>query len=361
MDFGLSNEQRALQDTVADFLRDFSSVAAVRRILGGDVESAKALGGGLARLGASAIAVPAEHGGLGLGVLDAALLSEMTGRFVAPVDPMGTTLTAFALRRAGSESRKSAWFEGIMKGELDFGVALAHAISDREGQSVTSDGGRLRGRSLFVTCPPAATHFLVPDDQGALWIIARGSAGLALRPLATIDRTRRFCVLEMEGVEGERLAMARGQDLVDELVAIARVLVAADALGAAQRMVEMAVAYAHERRQFGVPIGSFQAVKHMCAEMAAELEPCRALMWYAAQSLDRQAPDALVTACHAKGRISDVARFVARTATEVHGGIGFTEELGLHLWFKRIGVDRQLWGGPESLRAEAARRQGWAN
>jgi alkylation response protein AidB-like acyl-CoA dehydrogenase len=212
-----------------------------------------------------------------------------------------------------------------------------------------------------MTRPPGTTHILIPDNNGALWIIDGSSPGVELRPLTTIDRTRSFCILELEGVGGERLAGAWGKDLVEELIAIARVLAAADALGASQRMLEMAVGYAHERKQFGVPIGSFQAVKHMCAEMAAELEPCRALMWYAAQSLDRQAPDALVTACHAKGRISDVAQFVARTATEVHGGIGFTDELGLHLWFKRIGVDRQLWGGPGTLRAEAARRQGWTN
>lgn len=361
MDFGLSSEQLALQDTVASFLSDFGSVGTVRRILDGDIESAEALRAGLARLGANVIAVPAEHDGLGLGILDAALLSEMAGRFVAPVDLTETALTGFALRRAGSESQKSEWFDRIMKGAACFGVALSHAISDREGQGVVDDDGKLCGRSLFATRPPGATHFLISDNYGVLWIIAGNAPGAELRPLTTIDRTRSFCILELEGVRGERLAGARGKDLVDELIATARVLAAADALGASQRMLEMAVAYAHERKQFGVPIGSFQAVKHMCAEMAAELEPCRALMWYAAQSLDRQAPDALITACHAKGRISDAAQFVARTATEVHGGIGFTDELGLHLWFKRIGVDRQLWGGPGTLRAEAARRQGWTN
>lgn len=361
MDFGLSSEQLALQETMASFLSDVGSVSAIRRILDGDIESAEALRAGLARLGVNVIAVPVEHGGLGLGILDVALLSEMAGRFVAPVDLTETALTAFALRRAGSVSQKSEWFDLIIKGAACFGVALSHAISSREGQGVVDDDGKLCGRSLFVTRPPGATHFLISDNRGALWIIAGDSPGAELRPLTTIDRTRRFCVLELEGVKGECLSSARGKDVIDELIAIARVLAAADALGASQRMLEMAVAYAHERKQFGVPIGSFQAVKHMCAEMAAELEPCRALMWHAAQSLDRLAPDALVTACHAKGRISDVAQFVARTATEVHGGIGFTDELGLHFWFKRIGVDRQLWGGPEMLRAEAARRQGWAN
>jgi len=359
MDFGPSNEQRAFQDTVPRFLGDCGPLETVRRIVDGDDEALRALRIGLGDLGVSTLLVPEEHGGLGLDILDAALLAEMSGRFVVPADLTGDYLAAFALRRAGSESQRSTWFDRMLKGAATFGVALTHVMSDREKQFVRNDGAKLHGRSLFVTRPPGATHFLVPDDQGSLWIIDGTSPGLVLRPLATIDRTRSVCVMEMEAVEGECLATDGRKDLIAELIAIARVLMAADALGAAQRMLEMAVDYAHDRRQFGVSIDSFQAVKHMCAEMAAALEPCRALMWHAAQSLDRQASDAIVMACHAKGRISDVARFVARTATEVHGGIGFTDEFGLHLWFKRIGLDAQLWGGPEFLRAEAARLQGW--
>ena len=138
------------------------------------------------------------------------------------------------------------------------------------------------------------------------------------------------------------------------------VMLAADMLGASQTMIDKAVAYAGERRQFGRLIGSFQAVKHLCAEMAAELEPCRALVWYAAYAQDAVPGEASLTAAHAKAHLSEVSRFVARTATEVHGGIGFTDLLGLHFWFKRVGVDRQLLGGPERVRLLAARMQGLA-
>ena len=110
--------------------------------------------------------------------------------------------------------------------------------------------------------------------------------------------------------------------------------------------------------QFGRPIGSFQAVKHMCAEMAAQLEPCRAMMWYAAHAFDARPEEARLTICHTKSHLSEVGKFIARTSTEVHGGIGFTDELGLHYWFKRIGANRQLLGGPTQLREEAAMRQG---
>jgi alkylation response protein AidB-like acyl-CoA dehydrogenase len=137
-------------------------------------------------------------------------------------------------------------------------------------------------------------------------------------------------------------------------------MLAADMLGASQAMLDKAVAYAKERRQFGRLIGSFQAVKHLAAEMAAELEPCRSLVWYAAYAAYAVPAEASLTAAHAKAHLSEVSRFIARTATEVHGGIGFTDLLGLHYWFKRVGVDRQLLGGPEHLRLLAARMQGLA-
>ena len=138
---------------------------------------------------------------------------------------------------------------------------------------------------------------------------------------------------------------------------VGRVLLAADTLGAAQTMLDQAVAYSLTREQFNRPIGSFQAVKHMCAEMAAGLEPCQSLVWYAAHAVDSIPDEARVTACHAKAHVAEVGKFVAKTATEVHGGMGFTDLLGLHYWFKRIGLNRQLLGSPERLREEAARAQ----
>ncbi len=125
-------------------------------------------------------------------------------------------------------------------------------------------------------------------------------------------------------------------------------------------MIEKAVAYAQERKQFGRVIGSFQAVKHLCAEMVAEVEPCRALVWYAGYAFDEAPQEASLVAAHAKALTSEVGRFVARTATEVHGGMGITDLLGLHFWFKRVGLNRQLLGGPERVREWAARFQGLA-
>ena len=134
-------------------------------------------------------------------------------------------------------------------------------------------------------------------------------------------------------------------------------MLAADSLGAAQVMLDKAVAYSLERKQFGRQIGSFQAVKHMCAEMVAELEPCNAMVWHASHCQENIPHEARLMACHTKAHISEVSREVSKTAIEVHGGMGFTDELGLHYWFKRIGLNRQLLGSPELVREEAAKIQ----
>jgi alkylation response protein AidB-like acyl-CoA dehydrogenase len=134
-------------------------------------------------------------------------------------------------------------------------------------------------------------------------------------------------------------------------------MLAADSLGASQTMIDKAVDYAKERKQFGRAIGSFQAVKHMCAEMAADLEPCYALVWHAAHCHDHAHDEAKLMACHAKAHVSEMSKGIAKKATEVHGGMGFTDLLGLHYWFKRIGLNRQILGTPELVREEAYKTQ----
>ena len=126
-----------------------------------------------------------------------------------------------------------------------------------------------------------------------------------------------------------------------------------------RRMLDRAVAFAKERVQFGRVIGSFQGVKYMLADCVTMLEPCRGMVWYAAHAQDAMPDEARLTACHAKAHVADVAREVARMTTETHGGMGFTDLLGLHYWFKRISFNRQVLGGPERCREEAAALQGW--
>jgi alkylation response protein AidB-like acyl-CoA dehydrogenase len=138
-----------------------------------------------------------------------------------------------------------------------------------------------------------------------------------------------------------------------------RLALACDTLGAAQALVDRSVAYAKEREQFGRPIGSFQGVKYMCADMVTQLEPCRSLVWHAAMLREAGAEEARATALQAKAHLGDVGREVSRTAIELHGGVGFTDMLGLPFWFRRIALDRQMLGGPQRCRQEAAQAQGW--
>lgn len=363
MEFGLSNDQRLLQEAVSQFLAAEAKLDVIQRAVEGGDDLLAPMRMGLSELGLNALLIPEDEGGLGLGFFEAALVQQMLGRFVVPIDMSGNVLAALVFRRMRDTAARSAWFRKLATGEAVLGLALSAPPAARCGASgVQSRGEALHGSVPFAQLPVGATHLLVVDEAGCSWVADIASEGLLITPLETIDRTRSFASLTLEGIVAERIVTEPGGgDLAGELLAFIRILIAADTLGAAERMIEAAVQYSLERKQFGVPIASFQAVKHMCAEMAARVEPCKALLWHAAFVAASGMPEGPVMACLAKSHLSDVGRFVARTSTEVHGGMGFTDALGLHLWFKRIGMNRQLFGGPEFLRAEAARMQGWTS
>ena len=265
-----------------------------------------------------------------------------------------------ALQAAGSEAQRAAWLPKLAAGETIAAMAIGEAIGGaRDGAGLRLDGDRLSGTALFVPGGMTASLLIAADEAGVLHLVAGDAPGLERIPLASIDRTRPMAELRFADTPTEPLARDNGAALA-ALRDAGWVILAADMLGASQAMLDKAVAYAQERRQFGRVIGSFQAVKHMCAEMAAQLEPCRALVWYAAYAAKAAPAEGPLMAAHAKALLSEVSRFVARTATEVHGGMGFTDLVGLHYWFKRVGLDRQLFGGPERVRVEAARMQGFS-
>lgn len=360
MEFGLSQDQRLLQDGVRRFLEQKSPLDRVRRAADGNEWAPGDLWDGLCELGVPGLLVPEAFGGMGLGILDAAVVYEMMGRYVTPAPFAGASVMApLALVHAGSQAQKELWLPKIAAGRVRAGVGVSEKITVREDAGVNANGGKLNGKALFVIDQADAGLFVVADRDDGLHLVKSDAPGLSKRALLTVDKTRSTGELVFEGVAAERLPGANA-GVVARMIDAGRVMLAADTLGAGQMMIEKAVAYAGERTQFGRVIGSFQAVKHMCAEMAAQLEPCRSLVWYAAHALDEVPGDARLMACHAKSHSSEVGRFVARTSTEVHGGMGFTDLLGLHYWFKRIGLDRQLLGGPEQVRLEAARLQGWA-
>lgn len=361
MDFGLTEEQRMLEQTLRRWLEEHVPISRVREIAASESGHDPAVWSGLAELGIVGLLVADAHGGGGLSLLDAALAMESLAHAAAPVPYLGSSVLApLALALVGTESQQRTWLPGLASGATQIGVALGELTGRRDEAKLRMDGGRLAGTALFAIDTGAADAFLVALDRDHLVLVPRDVAGLTVTPLETIDRTRRVAELTFDGVApADWLGGPAGvAGAGARVLAAGRVAVAADALGAAERALEMAVAYAQQRVQFGRPIGSFQAVKHLCAEMAAELEPARALVWYAAYAFDHRPDEASVVAAHAKAHLAEVATGIVRTATEVYGGYGFTDEGDLHWWFKRAGLDRQLLGGPEAVRAEAAMLQG---
>jgi alkylation response protein AidB-like acyl-CoA dehydrogenase len=362
MDFGLSEEQDLFCDSLRRFLEQRLPAARTRELMREDSAHDPELWSGLAELGAVGMLVPEEHGGGGRSLLDAALVALELGRAAAPAPFLATGVMApVAFLVTGTPEQRNEWLPKLATGEVCFGVAVGEVVSRREGAGVVLRDGHLHGKARFALDSGAADVFLVAAGAQSLQLVPRDSPGLEVSDLPTVDRTRRVAELELDGVEpAEALGGPRGSaTAIGRMLDAGRIALAADTLGACDSMIEQAVGYAKERRQFGRVIGSFQAVKHMCAEMVAEVEPARSLLWYAAHAFDHVPEDARLTATLAKAHLSEVGTEVAKTSTEVHGGIGFTDEHNLHLWFKRIGLDRQLLGGPEQLRIEAARLQGW--
>jgi alkylation response protein AidB-like acyl-CoA dehydrogenase len=357
MEFGVSKEQSLLQESVGRFLDRHAPLDRVKRFVRDDEKHAKDVWAGVCDLGLPGMLIAEEHGGIGMTLLDAALVAEVLGSRVAPTPFVASVaMVPLAIATAGSAAQQARWLPGLAEGRVIAGAAVGGAVSSRLGAGVRSEGPMLHGRALFVL-DFQADLFLVADQNRALYLVEAGVSGLKRQELTTIDKTRSLGELVFDGVRAEVLPGSHDPEICARVVDAGRILLAADTLGAAQTMLTRAVEYSKQRVQFGRAVGSFQAVKHLCAEMAAELEPCRAMMWYAAHAFDAIGDEARLTACHAKAHLSEVGTFVARTSTEVHAGIGFTEELGLHLWFKRIGANRQLLGGPDAVREEAARLQ----
>jgi alkylation response protein AidB-like acyl-CoA dehydrogenase len=356
MRFGLSEEHVLLRDNVTRYLSEHATLDRIRGVADGDRAAADAITQGLLELGIGSLLVPETYGGLGLGVFEAAVVAEAMGTAVAPVPFVASCAMApIAFARGGSERQKREWLPRIATGQTRIGVGLSEHVGARDGAGIEHTGGKLHGTALFVLDADAADAYLIVDRRRNLYLVA--AEDVRRTELITIDRTRAVAELSCAGTPAE--VLAAGDVALPHMLDAGRVLLAADTVGAAQAMLNRAVRYAGERHQFGRPVGSFQAVKHMCAEMAAELEPTRALVWYAAHCQDAIPTEARLMSCHAKAHAGEVGRFVAKTATEVHGGMGFTDMLGLHYWFKRIGFDRQVLGTPEQLRDEAARIQGW--
>jgi len=358
MNFDLSDEQLLLQATVRQFLEKECPPERRRALFEAEQGFDPVLWKGMIELGLGGIHLPEEHGGVGLELLDLTLVAEELGRHAAPGPFLGHALAGLALLRGGSEEQRRRWLPKLATGAALGSVALAEAGGAWLPEEWTLAGGEvLDGAKQHVPFADVADLFVVGVAGGGLALVEKDAAGVAVEAEDGVDRTRRLSRVRFEGARAEPLES--GTRAAARVCDAGLVLLAADAWGGASRCVEMAVDYAKTRQQFGVPIGSFQAHKHQLANLAVEVEPARALVWWAAHAFDRAEAEAERAAALAKAHATDRFMQVARDTVEAHGGIGFTWECDVQIFFKRALFDRAWLGTPSRHRERAAALAGW--
>ncbi len=350
MDFGLTQPQELLRDTIARFLAQDVGLGRVRAVMDSDSGHDETIHGQLGDQGIAGLLIGIERGGAGLGLQEAAIAAQEIGRAAAPVNfHSAYVLAPLLLAGANGSDRRNELLEGIAAGRTLITPILDAPISD----------GRIDGSVVYVPDAAWSDAFLLESD-GALHLVAADCPGVSVAPLQTIDGTRRVGEVTFEGVDldaaGAAESLGGSNGLTRRALCAARTALAADALGAAQEGLRIAVDYARERRQFDRIIGSFQAVKHMCAEVLAEVEPVQALLWHTADAWDRKSDEIDHLASLLKAHATEAATNAVTTTTQVFGGIGFTHECDMHIFYKRVGYDRQILGNPTALREQAAAR-----
>jgi alkylation response protein AidB-like acyl-CoA dehydrogenase len=343
MDFDLSDEQRQLQEAARALLSARASSADVRKAMEAPEPFDAALWQAMAEQGWLAVSLPSRDGGLGLGMVEVAVLAEEVGRHVAPAPFIESWLALDALARAGGQAGE--WVDALAGGD-----AVGCVGWGPRGVTAASDG-RLSGATEPVVYAPAADVAVVVAADG---LYAVDLAGTGTRPPAepAMDRTRRIGWLRFDATPATRLG---GVAAVEELLDRAAVAYSASLLGGAQRVLEMSTEYAKDRVQFGKPIGAFQAVKHRLADMLVDVEGMRSTAYWAAWCIAADDPERSVAASTAKTWCADAARRVMASGLQVHGGIGFTWEHDLHLFLKRSQLDQLAFGDATFHRDRLAR------
>ena len=373
IDFGLSEDQEALARAAREFLARECPPALVRETARTPDGVPRGLHAKMAELGWMGLIVPEADGGLGLGTLELALVCEELGRVAAPGPFLPTQLVTAALVAAGTKAQRREWLPRLVSGERFAALAYLEESDRHDEEGITlrarraRGGYRLDGTKLFVVGAPGADLYLLAARTGAksisLFLVDANAPGVRVRPEETIDLTRRVGELRLKDVAADRATLVgrdgAGWPILARLLDLGAILIAADSLGGAARTLEMAVEYSRVRQQFGRPIGSFQALKHMAAEMVADVEPARSLVWYAAYAFDHRRREASRAAAIAKARLGDVYSATANRSVQMHGGIGFTWEHDLHLWFKRARWNDVAFGGPTYHRERLAVLDGY--
>jgi alkylation response protein AidB-like acyl-CoA dehydrogenase len=345
MQFGLSETQQTLKNTVRKFLAAECPAAEVRKQMETATAFDPALWRKMAEQGWTGIIFPEEVGGFGMGMVEMAAALEEMGRALVPGPYFSTVLLAGAvLDAAGSKAQKEKYLGAICRGEAKATLALLEdsASWSPDAVKMSLSGGSLTGRKLFVT-DAAVADFIVCavrlNGDLALVVVPAGATGLKITAQPAMDGTRKLYAVEFDSVAVARediLATGdRARAALDRALDIATVGLAAEMTGGMQRLLDIAVEYAKTRKQFGRAIGEFQAVQHQCADMLLLTESSRSAAYYAAYAIHENIPEARLAVSVAKSYASDAYREVGNRAIQIHGGMGFTWENDVHLYYRR--------------------------
>jgi alkylation response protein AidB-like acyl-CoA dehydrogenase len=361
MYFDLNDEQQAIKSTAREFLAARYRFERIRQLIETENGFEQSDWEEMAELGWPGLALPEEWGGQGLGTVELAVLFEELGYALAPTPLLSNTLAGLALAANGTDEQRERWLRPLAAGEargtlalVDAGALASPGAFEMEAKA-DRDGVVLDGEKILVMDAAAADFLLVATSDGRRHLVERGADGISLVPQRSIDLTRRLYSLRFDGVRVEAGATLDGtQD--DYLPVLWRICVAiaAESTGVAQRALEMAVAYAKDRQQFGRPIGAYQAVSHRCAQMLLETENARSAVYGAAWAADAEPESLPLAAAMAKAYASDAGWRVPDASIQVHGGIGFTWEHDLHFFLKRGRANAATFGDAKWHRERVA-------
>lgn len=347
MNFDFSDDQKQLRDQARRFLAEKCSPKAVRAVLEGKADYDRDLWKGLAEMGFLGVAIPEEYGGTGAGHLELCVIAEELGRALAPV-PFSSTvyLAAEALLLAGSEEQKQKWLPKISSGEAIGTLALFEGTSNPSPAAVklAVSNGTLTGTKKPVADGAIADFAIVAARTGnsgretdvSLFLIDLKAGGVTAKSLQNVDPSRQQAELTFAGAKAEPLGAANeGWSILSRVMDRAAVLIAFEQVGGADRALEMGRDYALDRIAFGRPIGSFQAIKHILADMYVSATLARSNSYYGAWALSTDAAELPEAAAAARISATQAFQHCAKQNIQVHGGMGFTWEFDCHLYYRR--------------------------
>ena len=375
MDFGFSQEQEMLRATARKFFENECPSTLVRKMMDAPAGVTDDFWQKLAEQGWLGLVYPEAFGGVGLGFVDLTVLMEEMGRVVMPGPYFSTVLQGgLTLLETGSERQKKEWLPRISSGAAKVTLAWTEPNARWDAAGVTlsaregTGGFTLSGTKLFVPDAHTADALVVaartadgatPEDGVSLFLVPKDARGLRVTLLPTMDQTRKLCEVTLEDVSVGTDALVgekgKGWAPLARVADRATVALCAEMCGGAQKVLDMTTEYAKIRVAFGRPIGAYQAVKHRAAEMLVDVENAKSITYYAAWAVDEQVAEAPLAASMAKAYVSDAYRKVAAAGIQIHGGIGFTWEHDLHLYFKRAKGSEFTFGDATYHRERVAR------